>query len=278
MKNSPPKVHRIRPDLEKEVDRHWLAGLPFLTHMCNSFTLLFPDAERYFIRTVRIFEGNVKSPRLKEDLKGFTGQEASHAAMHEKLWNILENQGYDTETFLTLYRKFAFDFLENSLSDKMNLSLTAGLEHFTALLAEVGLRSGYLEKSDPLMAEIFAWHAAEEIDHKSAAFDLLKETDESYILRIAGILLAAVLFTGFTSFGIVSFLSQDGLLFDERTFREISDFFFGKTEMAGNSFRIFLEYFDPSFHPSQKDIDYLAEEVFKNLNEKYPKPLSLVVN
>ncbi|HNM05843.1 MAG TPA: metal-dependent hydrolase, partial [Leptospiraceae bacterium] len=163
-------------------------------------------------------------------------------------------------------------------SEALGKALTAGLEHFTALLAEVGLRSGYLEKSDPLMAEIFAWHAAEEIDHKSAAFDLLKETDESYVLRIAGILLAAVLFTGFTTFGIVSFLSQDKLLLDERTFRDIGDFFFGKTAMAGNSFRIFLEYFDPSFHPSQKDIDSLAQEVFKELNEKYPKPLSLVVN
>ncbi|MDX1960239.1 MAG: metal-dependent hydrolase [Leptospiraceae bacterium] len=256
------KVHKINPNFEYRPPRHWLNDNALLTHILNTFTLIFPDVERFFVRSLKNLDQELINESLNKDLKGFIGQEISHALVHEKMFSILEDQDYEINFFLYPYRKISYEIIEPLLSKKFAVALTAGLEHFTALFANVGLKHNILLNADRMMKEIFEWHAAEELEHKSVAYDVMIELGVTYEERILAFLLATLLFTGFLSFGVLFFLTSDGELFSIKTMEELNSFFFGDTKMSSELLEIFWEYFDPNFHPSKKEDYYLAERVF----------------
>ena len=56
---------------------------------------------------------------------------------------------------------------------EFNLAITIALEHFTAIISRHLLADPrYLEGADPEAAEIWRWHAMEEIEHKGLVFDV----------------------------------------------------------------------------------------------------------
>jgi predicted metal-dependent hydrolase len=60
---------------------------------------------------------------------------------------------------------------------RIGLAITAALEHYTASIAETVLkhRDIYMKECREDMRQMFLWHAAEEIEHKSVAFDVFKD-------------------------------------------------------------------------------------------------------
>jgi hypothetical protein len=75
----------------------------------------------------------------------------------------------------------------------IQLAVTCALEHFTALLAQevLGPDSPF-GKAHPMMGALWRWHAAEENEHASVAFDVFRAIDGSYRLRI-GVMASATL-------------------------------------------------------------------------------------
>ncbi|MBK8352084.1 MAG: metal-dependent hydrolase [Saprospirales bacterium] len=67
------------------------------------------------------------------------------------------------------------------------MTATVCLEHFTALFGHalfehVELNQDIVPKD---MAELFQWHAAEEIEHKNVAFDVFQKVDkDEHITRV----------------------------------------------------------------------------------------------
>jgi hypothetical protein len=240
----------------------------FGNDLLNSFNLLFPDAEKFFVRTVKQFLPKL-SKSLQEDAKGFIGQETMHSNEHEKLWSKLREQGYEIDGFIHTYRLLLFENLEKFLSPEWNLALTAGLEHYTAMLADFALEGNLLEEADVDLKELYEWHCAEEIDHKSVAYSVLNEINPNYFLRCGGMLLASFLLLGFSSAGVIRFILDDKRVFELKTYQEVYKFFFDpKYAIANKSFKEFIEYFKFDFHPSQKDNSILAKKVFDRLEQK----------
>ena len=60
------------------------------------------------------------------------------------------------------------------------------------------------------------------------------------------------------------FLHKDGLLFKTDTVTDALKMFFTEEKLFFRACSIFFRYLDPRFHPSQSDIDELAEFVFKS--------------
>lgn len=254
-----PVVRSPRFDWSRTPKR-WLAGSTAATHIANGVNLLFPHGERFFVRSVRHYLDQVDDATLREDVRAFFGQEGRHAGAHEAFFDALRAQGYDLDPFLTSYKALA-DRIERSSPPALRLSVTAALEHFTAIMAEDALTGPLLEAADPSLARLLAWHAVEELEHKAVAFDVLARVAPGYALRVAGMALGASLLAFFWIRATRELLRQDGMTLGQAR-RELealraSARDHGLGERGPIATRVFArgirDYLRPGFHPNDRD-------------------------
>ncbi len=242
------------------VPRAWCAGNAAATGISNGVNLLFPAGERYFVRSVKHFLPRIEDPTLRAQIKGFFGQEGRHAREHDRLNAILRAQGYEIDEFLDLYEKF-MRWIEARSTPELRLAVTAACEHFTAILAEGAFNEGTLDFCDPRMQLLLGWHAAEELEHKSVAFDVLTLVAPSYALRMGGMVMATALLGGLWIYAATVMIRQDGLgwrsaLAQLRTMPR-------QNPVIRRVFaRGIRRYLKRDFHPAQQNTDSLAAEWF----------------
>lgn len=245
--------------IDEGVPRHWFGGNVVATHVVNGVNLLFPAGERFFVRSVNHYLSRVDDPLLREQVKGFFGQEGRHAREHERFFAALEAQGFDVARFLRVYEAVAYGFIERVAPRALGLATTAACEHYTAILAEHALRERLLDLAHPTVRALLLWHAAEEIEHRAVAFDVLQRVHPSYALRVTGMAMATACLLGFWVAATLMLLAQEEKLDLSRLRRD-----FGvaqeKTRKHGVFLRGIREYLRPGFHPSQKDTDGLAAD------------------
>jgi predicted metal-dependent hydrolase len=244
---------------EAGIPRHWLGGSMVGTALANALNMVFPDGERFFVRSVNHYLPDIEDPELRDRVKRFFGQEGQHAREHERLLDILRGQGYELDDILTNYRHVAYELLAPNVPAKLRLSITAALEHFTASFAVHALTTNLLDElAPPIMAELLKWHAAEEIEHKDVAYDVLQAVDDSYALRVSGLVVATIMLWGFWTYITIELLRQEPD-FDLR--RVAREWVVRGVEGRGPSVTMplaFLQYLSPSFHPSKIANDELA--------------------
>ena len=282
MKNASNTPHSGRPQPRTPrlgfagVPRKWFANSTAATQVANGVNLLFPAGERFFVRSVKHYLDRIEDPELVAQVKGFFGQEGRHAQAHERFFETMREQGYDIDTILAPYEKFAYETLEKVVPPPLCLSITVALEHFTAILAEDGLAGGDLEGAHPVMRQLLEWHALEELEHKAVAFDVLRAVNPSYALRIAGLALATVSLSAFWLDATRKLLAQDGTSLREagrelEAIRKKAEQSGAPGSAAGKPIfsRVFLrgirEYLRPSFHPNDKDHRAVFEETLARL-------------
>jgi hypothetical protein len=236
------------------VPKHWFAGSVIGTAFANGLNLLFPAGERFFVRSVRHYLDRVQDPKLREDVKGFSGQEGLHAYAHERQFEALEKQGFAIRPFLRFYEAFAYGFIEKVAPAQLCLAATAACEHFTATMATNALlreAEGALLLKEPTMRALLLWHAVEEIEHRAVAFDVLNELNPSYELRVAGLAVATTLLFGLWMVGAATLLAQD-IPKRERLQRELRARRDRRTKYAAPDFGAALrDYLRRDFHPLQ---------------------------
>lgn len=243
-----------KPGLEFDdsIPRYWFGGNIAATQFFNGLNLVFPDGERFFVKAVFDHLDRITDPVLREQARGFAGQEGQHANQHEKYFDVLRAQGYEIDTFLRRFHTFS-KITTRYLPARLRLAITAGAEHYTAIFG-VGALEDYellFEEIHPTMRQLIIWHATEEVEHRSVAFDVLQATHPSYILRIVGFLIATVALFSWSGYATRMLLRQD------KTPRELvakhHRWILKKTEMRGlKRIRAGLRaYFRRDFHPSQ---------------------------
>ncbi len=205
-----PKIEVRTPDLAFPADlpHHWLAGNAVATQVFNGLNLVFPDGERFFIRAVRDCAGDSLDPALRSEIRAFNGQEGRHAYEHERYFEVLEAQGYRVKGFLRVFRRF-LDWSNRLMPAPLRLAITAGAEHYTATFGAFAFEDPLLDQAHPSMKKLMLWHAAEEIEHKHVAFDVLQATHPGVWLRRLGYVLATLDLFGFSAFAARMLLRQD---------------------------------------------------------------------
>jgi hypothetical protein len=242
-----------------DVPRHWMGGSVVATAISNGVNLLFPIGERFFVRSVKQFADRVTDPTLKQQIKGFFGQEGRHARAHDQFNDIMRTQGYDIDPFLAHFDK-VLGWLEARVSPETNLSATAAAEHFTAIMAHGAFSQGLLDLAAPEMRALLAWHAAEEIEHKAVAYDVLQLVDPSYPTRVKGLAFASLMLGYFWLRGALTLLRQDGMTI--RAAR--AELRAGRAQRGDTPIvqRVFLrgirDYLRRDFHPNDTDDAALA--------------------
>ena len=245
------------------VPKDYLNGSLAKSHLFDGLNLLFPEGERFFMRAVRDGLHKIDDYDLKQQARGFFGQETQHAMEHEKFFDVLEINGYIFRDKLSKLDRFILK-MRDILPADIRLSITAGAEHLTAVLGAMTLSDEDIEKSHPAMRDLIQWHAIEEIEHKAIAFDVYQASNGNYILRITGYVIA-MLFIHLSSSSMTKhFLLQDGyskkeactLLKETQKKMLVRHKSFGKNLMA---------YFKPSFHPNSIDESGLVGKAMSRL-------------
>lgn len=241
-----------------EVPRDWVGGDQQLTHVINALCVLFPDGEKFFVRTVRAHEDRVDVE--VERLRGFYGQEAHHGAAHRDQFKMLEDQGYEIASWLRWYHETGYGEVEHRVPLNVRLASVAALEHFTASLAEVALDPDEMvSRMHPEMQALLRWHACEEIEHKSVAYDVLLQVDPRLRTRVAGFAVATASLIAFGMSAANHLGRQDGL---RGTRRRMAAELVKRPRML----RTALQFLRRDFHPDQIDNYGLAEAIIAELD------------
>ena len=242
-------------EFDSSIPHHWFAGRALVTHVFNGFNLVFPDGERFFIRSVRDHLPRVEDPELRRQVKGFFGQEAHHAAEHERYFATLEAQGYEIRPLLRRFSRF-MAWSNRWFPARLRLAITAGAEHYTATMGAFAFEDPLLAEAHPTMRKLIIWHATEEIEHKAVAFDVLRATHPSYLLRMAGFAIATVSLLGWATAGTRLLVRSDlraGRLDRASLQAERRELRARQREFAPRFLANLRRYLRPDFHPNQTD-------------------------
>ena len=100
-----------------------------------SLSIFLTYGEDLVIDTARYHRDLLQDARLKQRVSSLIGQEALHSKLHEELNDAYMEKDLPVKLFRTL-AGWVFDYGFNRLPQPIKLSLMAGIEHFTAVLAE----------------------------------------------------------------------------------------------------------------------------------------------
>ncbi|MCB9762028.1 MAG: metal-dependent hydrolase [Alphaproteobacteria bacterium] len=228
-----------------------MAGDPVYTHVFNGVHLLFPRMERMMIKVVAGARAGCTDPALDAQARAFIQQEARHAHQHGLFLKQLESQGFDIDGVLA--RQDRVMGLVERLPVPLALSIVAGGEHHTAMLGHGALCFDPLDGAPEGVRALLRWHAAEEIEHKAVAFDLLAHVAPGYGLRILGLLGGTLMVGGLWAAASLSLLAQElrhsgpGVFLNRP--RGLGRRLPPATEFAAR----IVDYLRPGFHPWDED-------------------------
>ncbi|MFA5938550.1 MAG: metal-dependent hydrolase [Sinimarinibacterium sp.] len=207
-----------------QTPRDWIPGQPFASAFINEINMILPAGEFWFCRLYNQALPYVTDAKLREDVQAFVRQEAMHARAHGSACaEYLAAQGIDTKRNLAL-----MDWIfEQALADEpfgrklpkfahkqwlvFRLGLIAAVEHMTCVLGKYALNNHEWDKAgaDPVLLDLIRWHGAEEIEHRSVAFDLYRHLGGTYISRYYLSAMTFVMVFGIWADGTAHLLEQD---------------------------------------------------------------------
>jgi len=159
-------------DLRASLSHDWHGGHAFQTAFFNALSMSFPSGEKFFVDSVKHFLPRIDDPKLQEDAAVFVQQEHIHRREHRRYNEVLaEARGLDLEKIEALFiREIERARKEPTI---VQLAATVVLEHITAIFAAGSMRNPrWMGGADPVMADLWNWHAIEETEHKSVAYDV----------------------------------------------------------------------------------------------------------
>jgi uncharacterized protein len=237
---------------------HWIPGEPFATHVFNVMHLLLPEGERWFVAVFKEALPLVTDERLREEVVGFIGQEAMHASAHQGAQDHLVNHGVDPGPYVRQLEWFFRYRLDRPDAGRRwlvsRLAVIAAVEHMTSFLGQWVLDSRELDKAgaDPTMVDLLRWHGAEEVEHRSVAFDLFMHVDGRFANRVAAMAVAVPFLVWQWSRGVRFLMASDPRITGKPSWRE-----FARTGRRGllpstsQLVRSTLRYLKRGYHPSQ---------------------------
>jgi predicted metal-dependent hydrolase len=155
---------------DKRPERWWHSNDPIATAWYNSVSSSLPRGEQFFVEIVQQYRGTLP-PQLEREAKAFVRQEMNHAREHNLFNRQAGQYGYDVESI----GRGIDEMLDLAKSKPIEISLAVSiaLEHFAAAISHKLLTDPrYLAGAEPGAADLWRWHAIEEIEHKGVVFDV----------------------------------------------------------------------------------------------------------
>ncbi|RJQ68133.1 metal-dependent hydrolase [Pseudonocardiaceae bacterium YIM PH 21723] len=178
---------------------HWVPDEPELAHFYNVMHLLLPELELWFVQVFTDALPYITDAKVREDVLGFIGQENMHANAHQGALDLLAANGIDPEPYTSQVHHLLQGWIDRTRKMKPKrrkqsllnqIAVIAAGEHFTAVLGDFALNSPAFDEvgTDPVMSDLLRWHGAEEVEHRSVAFDLFRHLDGRYPMQVVSML------------------------------------------------------------------------------------------
>jgi predicted metal-dependent hydrolase len=240
--------------------RLWHGGRVEATAIYNALSTTFPKGEAYFVESVRAFREGAPS-KLAEEIKAFTTQEAIHSREHEAFNKRAESSGYDLSRLeARVAERLA---ITKDRPPIVNVAATMALEHFTAILAHQLLADPrHLEGAEQATADLWRWHAAEEIEHKGVAYDTWLYATRGWPrfkrwkVKAKVMLLVTRNFLVDRTAGALELMRQDGVT-GAKAWWLLLTYLWVRPGMFRKIAGAWVKYFLPGFHPWNEDDRHL---------------------
>ncbi|WP_018152958.1 metal-dependent hydrolase [Leeia oryzae] len=270
MKKSFVDIVKRRVDLKFDAGHAlgWLPGEGIVEIFLNAISFYFPSGEKFFIDSVSHYKHKIHDPVLKDQVHRFIYQEAMHTSVHNRCNKVLL-EIYPNGTKLDRIGTFVLNKFRFFLPRSFQLAISCAIEHYTAILADSLFHylDYIIERAQPEFTKLWAWHAVEETEHKAVCFDVYSHHVGrgffAYLMRVIAMLLVTFLGTIVVATGVI--LIKRGRTVSPAPLSH-------SVEPAPNvkpntvslvksliPWRLWLDYFRPSFHPWDHDNSHYIE-------------------
>lgn len=254
-------ARRFTAPLPTDIPRDWLPSSPAVAAALDTYGVLVPANEAFYMRTINASLSRIADPALRKAATVFIHQEAEHGVAHKRYWRTLDQQGYRFHGFERTVDRLTFRTVERIAPLSIRLSMVSCVEHINAYMGHEFLSQQILADAHPQVRALLEWHFAEEIEHKAVSFDVLQAVAPSYAIRLFGLMMTAPLFYTVLTLGMLRFLAQNKLLWRASTWGQLRYHLGSGHHMLGRTLKHLWAYARPSFHPSQLDDAALARAV-----------------
>jgi len=254
--------------------RLWHGGRVEATAIYNALSTTFPKGEAFFVESVRAFRDGAP-PKLAEEIKGFTTQEAIHSREHDAFNKRAAEAGYNLSKLEAQVEKRLA--VTRGKPPVVSLAATMALEHFTAILAHQLLANPrHLEGADRETADLWRWHAVEEIEHKGVAYDTWLHATRTWTrwkrwkLKTRVMLYVTRNFVVDRTGGALELMRQDGVT-GLRAWAKLLWYLWIEPGMFRKIAGAWVRYFLPGFHPWDVDDRHLLAAYSSRARDGEPK-------
>ena len=248
--------------------RWWLGGDPYGTTWFTALSGTFPRGEAFFVESVKAHRDGAP-PLLAEQIRAFIVQEVNHSREHLAFNRMASAAGYDMAKIDARVEEVMS--LLDGRPAILDLASTMALEHFTAIMAhDILIHPLDFAAADPEVANLWRWHAIEEIDHKAVAYDTWLHATLDWSRgrrwRVKALMMLVITknFLAHRIADTLDLLAQDGLTGWRVRLRLLS-YLFAKPGVLRRIFPAWLAYFMPGFHPWNTDDRALIAGAEKDL-------------
>ncbi len=257
---------RIAFEFDGDLPKHWNAT-PNLTYFFNSLGILSPSFERLFILSVLNFRRNIKGGPLEKAMKAFLGQEAQHDHQIRRFTQVLEeNHNYPIKALEQKHLEFC-KRLNDKCSPMFQLAMTMGAEHLIASFSDFHLRDpAWLSSAHPQAQSLWRWHAIEEIEHKSVAFDIYHHLGGTYRMKVAAMVVVTSVIGWMWLYNWFVMAKKDKQLLKFSFWVDTFRFHGTRPGLFTQLVKPMFAYFKPSFHPWRANNNALVKTWRDKLN------------
>ncbi len=150
----------------------WSPHVPELACVANAVSLQMPHVEPFVVRSVRAAMGDLEEPLLGQADR-YVRQEAQHHAQHRR-FNDMVIAAYPSLGRVDRWADRYHRRRERRGDVASNVAFAAAIETIAFAIARWTDRhlGRFFRDADPAAAQLYLWHLAEEVEHKSVAFDV----------------------------------------------------------------------------------------------------------
>lgn len=246
-----------------------------------ALSIFLTFGEDLVIETARYHRDFIKDPVLKQRITSLIGQEAIHSRLHDEYNDIMIPNNVPVRLYRFLAQQ-VFDHTFLKFPQPLKLSMMAGIEHFTAVLAEYMMKNedNFYHSDDEKARALWMWHMLEESEHKDIAYDVYQVLSANYPLRIAGFFIAFITLMLGVGAGalMLPFFRRPAnalsLSFWKDATESWSLLFGPKRGVFGSSMAHIFDYLRTDFHPNDHDtteyLEYYKKKLLSEGGVLYP--------